>query len=278
MTPQIFVPIHTYPDGNSERLGHHAAAVARHLHGEVRALVLNGDFPRVSSALGNILIDVPAMIAEAKAKCQERGATLVRAMESVMASHGIAFSAAEAECLPALVGDTISYNARYYDLTLIGLRTDDATLRASAEAAVFCSGRPTLLVPEEAPVASIGHVMLAWDGSRVAARAVADAREFLARARSVTIASVVDEKELPDSSGLSRLADHLSRHELRAEVVRLESRGRPIAETLQGAARERGAGLLVMGGFGHSRMRDFVLGGATQGVLASLKMPVMLSH
>jgi len=63
-----------------------------------------------------------------------------------------------------------------------------------------------------------------------------------------------------------------------ATVARVQSRGRPIAETLQEHAQEIGAGLLVMGGFGHSRMRDFVLGGATGGILKDLRLPVLLSH
>ncbi len=70
------------------------------------------------------------------------------------------------------------------------------TTRDTAEAVIFGSGRPTLIVEESSPVATPEHVMIAWDGSRVATRAVSDAREFLKRARSVTIASVTDEKVL----------------------------------------------------------------------------------
>ena len=116
------------------------------------------------------------------------------------------------------------------------------------------------------------------DGSRVAARAVSDAGDFLQRAQTVTIASVTDEKVLPDEDPGSRLAEYLSRHDIEATVARVQSRGRPIAETLQEHAQEIGAGLLVMGGFGHSRMRDFVLGGATGGILKDLRLPVLLSH
>ena len=84
--------------------------------------------------------------------------------------------------------------------------------------------------------------MIAWDGSRVAARAVTDARDFLQRAQTVTIASVTDEKALPDDDPGSRLKEYLAPH------------------------------------FGHSRMRDFVMGGATTGILRDLELPVLLSH
>ena len=70
MTLQILVPLHTYPDGNADNIALHAAAIARHLNADVHALVLIADSPRVSSALGNMIIDVPALIGDAKAKCR----------------------------------------------------------------------------------------------------------------------------------------------------------------------------------------------------------------
>lgn len=96
--------------------------------------------------------------------------------------------------------------------------------------------------------------------------------------QTVTVASVTDEKALPDKDPSSRLAEYLSRHDISATVAQVQTRGRLIAETLQEHAREIGADMLVMGGFGHSRMRDFVLGGATSGVLKDLRLPVLLSH
>ena len=278
MKLQILVPIHTYPDGNADNIAIHAATIARHLIADVHALVLNCDFPRVSSVLGNMLIDVPALIGGAKAKCRERGAALVRAMETEMEPLGILFRTTKIESFPGATGDVVNSFARYHDLVVVGIGASDVTPQATAEAVIFGSGRPTLLVPEDAPAAPFGHVMIAWDGSGVAARAVSDARDFLQRAQSVTIASVTDEKALPDDDPGSRLAEYLSRHDIEATVAHVKSHGRPIAETLQKHAREIEAGMLVMGGFGHSRMRDFVLGGATNRILRNLRLPVLLSH
>ena len=278
MTLQILVPLHTYPDGNADNIAHHAAAIVRHLNADVHALVLIADFPRVSSALANMLLDVPALIGDAKAKCRERGSAIIKAMEREMEPLGIRLRTGKIECFPSAAGDVVTSLARYHDLALVGIGASDVTPRATAEAAIFGSGRPALLVPEDAPVGVFGHVMIAWDGSRVAARAVSDAGDFLQRAQTVTIASVTDEKALPDEDPGSRLAEYVSRHDIQATVARVQSRGRPIAETLQKHAQEIGAGLLVMGGFGHSRMRDFVLGGATGGILKDLRLPVLLSH
>lgn len=278
MKIQILLPVHTYADGNADRFALHAAAIARHLDADVHALVLNADFPRVSSALGNLLIDVPALIGGAKAKSRERGSAVIQAMKTEMGPLGISLRTTQIECFPGAAGDVVSSIARYHDLVLVGIGASDVTPQATAEAAIFGSGRPTLLVPEDASVTTFGHVLIAWDGSRVAARAVSDARDFLQLAQTVTVASVTDEKALPDKDPSSRLAEYLSRHDISATVAQVQTRGRLIAETLQEHAREIGADMLVMGGFGHSRMRDFVLGGATSGVLKDLRLPVLLSH
>ncbi|MBO1074679.1 universal stress protein [Roseomonas marmotae] len=278
MPIQILVPLHTYPDGNAEGIALHAAAVAQHLRGQVHALILGAEFPRVSSPFGNLVVDVPTMISETKAKCHARGNALAGALKSTAAAAGVSFRATELSCYPYSVGDVVADHGHYHDLILAGLRPDDETLRITAEAAIFGSGRPVLLVPESHPPHSLQQVTIAWDGSRVAARAVADAREFLRRASSVTVATVVDEKRLPESAVEERLIAYLASHGIQAEAAKLRSDGKAIAGRLQDFAREREAGLLVMGGFGHSRMRDFVLGGATRGILTDPKIPVLISH
>ena len=83
---------------------------------------------------------------------------------------------------------------------------------------------------------------------------------------------------MPEEDPGSRLADYLTRHGIQTTVARVQSHGRPIAQALQEHAREIGADMLVMGAFGHSRIRDFVLGGATSGILRQLELPVLLSH
>jgi nucleotide-binding universal stress UspA family protein len=278
MKTQMLVPLHTYPMPNENGIALHAAAVARHLDADVHALVLKASIPRVSSALGNMLIDVPAMIGDAKEKCRLRGEELVQAMREETGPSGISLRTTEIECLPAAFGDAVADHARYHDLVMVGLGSGNVALQATAETAIFGSGRPTLLVPEEMPVATFGHVMIGWDGSRVAARAVADARDFLRRAQVITIASVTDEKPLPEEDPGSRLAEYLTRHGIQTTVAGVQSHGRPIAQSLQEHAREIGADMLVMGAFGHSRIRDFVLGGATSGILRQLRLPVLLSH
>ena len=278
MAIQILVPLHTYPDGDSAGLVRHAGAVGKHLKGDIHGLVLVADFPKLASPLGNLLLDVPALVADTRNRCVARGKALHEALKSEAAAAGVSFRAGEVDCDPARFCDVVAEAARYHDLTLAGLQGDDPILRASAESAIFDSGRPVLLVPENAAPASFSHVLIAWDGSSVAARAVADARDFLHRATAVTIATVVDEKHLPKEAPGKSLAAYLTAHGIKAGIQELRSEGRPIAEVLQEAARRLEAGLIVMGGFGHSRMRDFVLGGATRGILGNLRVPTLVSH
>ncbi len=278
MTLQILVPLHTYPDGNSANLAAHVATVAHHLKADVHGLVLNATFPRASSLMGNMLINVDGMAHEITAKCHARGAALVAAVQTALDPVGVNFRSTQLDCVMGTIGGAAETYARYHDLTVTGIGVNDVSLEASAETVMFTSGRPTLLVPQDLPPSQYRHVMIAWDGSRVATRAVADARDFLRLAKSVTIAVVTDEKTLPVKNPALKLVDYLDLHNINAAVALVQAQGRPIAHALQDHALEIGADVMVMGAFGHSRMRDFVMGGATAGILRDLKLPVLLSH
>ncbi len=278
MTLQILVPLHTYPDGNSVGIAAHAAAVARHLKADVHGLVLNATFPPASSIMGNMIINVDSMVREVTAKCHLKGVALVEAMQAELEPAGINFRSTELDCTLGTIGGAAETIARYHDLILTGLSANDVSMAATAETVVFGSGRPTLLVPQDAAPSQFQHVMIAWDGSRVATRAVADALNFLRLAKTVTIAVVTDEKTLPDENPGLKLAGYLDRHGIGAVVSLVHAQRRSIAPTLQDHAHEIGADMMVMGAFGHSRMRDFVMGGATTGILRDLKLPVLLSH
>ena len=103
-------------------------------------------------------------------------------------------------------------------------------------------------------------------------------RDFLRLAKTVTIAVVTDEKTLPEENPGLRLVDYLDRHNISSTVALVQTQRRPIGRALQDHALAIGSDMVVMGAFGHSRMRDFVLGGATTGILRELKLPVLLSH
>ena len=278
MTLQILVPLHTYPDGNSVNIAAHVSSVARHLGADVHGLVLNAAFPAASSLMGNMIINVDSMVREVTARCHVRGAALVLAMEAALGPVGINFRSTQLDCAMGTIGGAAETFARYHDLIVTGLGTNDVSMEATAETVVFGSGRPTLLVPQDLAPSRYQHAMIAWDGSRVATRAVADAHDFLRLAKTVTVAVVTDEKTLPEDNPGLKLVDYLDRHNINSAVALVQAQRRPIARALQDHALEIGADVMVMGAFGHSRMRDFVMGGATTGILHDLKLPVLLSH
>jgi len=172
-------------------------------------------------------------------------------------------------------------HARYADLAILGQHdpeNDETALsRPQPERITLASGRPILVVPYAGQFEKIGrYVLVAWNGSREAARAVADAMPILASAEAVTVL-MVDPQAGVDLPGAD-IALHLARHGVKAQVERTVSADVPIAEVLLSRAADLGADLLVMGAYGHSRVRELLLGGATRSILASMTIPVLMSH
>jgi len=147
------------------------------------------------------------------------------------------------------------------------------------EAALFGSGRPVLLMPRAAPAFSDGMVMVGWDATRAAVRALHDAMPFLSRARQIVVASVSDDKELLLAASGPAICGFLGQRDISASFQALRREQRSVGEALLFHARRLGANLLVMGGFGHAREREFLFGSATRDVFrAYLDIPVLLSH
>lgn len=278
MSLQILAPLHTYPEANSSSLARHLTSIAKYLNADLHVLALTADFPPVSSALGTLLVDVPAMIRDAQSTCRRNAKALVEAIQSEATPKGVQLRVTDTECFPPNYGELVAKHARYHDLIAVGLGTSELA-PSTAEGAIFGSGKPTLLLPEKSAEKPYAHVMIAWDGGRASARAVADGFLFLRQAAKVTVVSVTDEKKLPHNDPAAQLAAYLARRDIKAAVANVEGgRYRPIAELLQEHAQKIDAGLMIMGAFGHSRVRDFVLGGATNGVLSDLRLPVLLAH
>ena len=188
---------------------------------------------------------------------------------------------APADRLPEL----FARHARHADLVVVGCSdpgpdAEGVETPELLETAFLGTGRPTLIVPADAGRMPPERMLVAWDGSREAARAVHDALPLLGRAVRVLLV-VVDPRGLADRVGPEPGADmaaHLARHGIAVEVEAVASGSRSTGETLLARAAEMGAGTLVMGGYGHLRLRELVLGGVTRHVLAHTTIPILLSH
>ncbi len=272
-----FMPLGTYPeviaDGAILAAAGFAAALGFKLH--VRAYSV--DIPQVYSPMGGFLLDVPGLFLAAEEKSKAECLRVKDLLEGSTENRAsLEFSSRQVQVGAVL--DLATAEARYYDLLVLPWSDGSVLPQDMAEAVVFGSGRPAILVPPSARPASIDHIAIAWDASRVAARALGDALSLLPAGSRVSVLTVQDEKPLSGSDVAGSLASSLERRGFKARPCSIAIAGKTIAEALQEAALAQGAQLLAMGGFGHSRMRDFVLGGATKGVLADLRLPTLLSH
>ena len=145
--------------------------------------------------------------------------------------------------------------------------------RLVLEAALIDTGRPLLIVPPKAAKIG-GHVAIAWNGSTQAARAVALAMDFIAGAQSVTVLTA---KEGGADYRPDEVREYLGWHGIKANVVQVAGKDDP-AKALLSAAGKAGADLLVMGAYGHSRMREMVFGGVTRHIARHMTVPTLFSH
>lgn len=171
-------------------------------------------------------------------------------------------------------------NARYADL-VIAAQPDpgEPSDLSFAGELLLCAGRPVLFVPYAGRFADAGRrVLVAWNASREAARAVSDALPLLERADAVEVVAFeprgADHGEIPGAD----IALYLARHGVKAAAARQRAPDMDVASQILSRAADTSADLVVMGGYGHSRMRELVLGGATRGLLRAMTVPVLMSH
>ena len=173
-------------------------------------------------------------------------------------------------------GQLVGRLGRIFDLTVVARRGPRGSSHDTVRAALFDTGRPMLLTPPEAP-ASVGEtVLLAWNASPQAARAVAAAIPFLQRAARVTIISVG--RGAPPSPTAEELARSLAWHGIGAHPRDIEQGDRRVRDILLSEAEAAGADLLIIGAYSHSRMRQVVLGGVTEHLLDHAGLPVLMTH
>jgi nucleotide-binding universal stress UspA family protein len=191
---------------------------------------------------------------------------------------------AEARMINVPAGDVpnlFASMARRFDLSVIAQPEPDKSdlERLIVEAALFDTGRPVLVVPYiQRAGLKLDRLMLCWDGSRSAARAAADAMPFILRAKAIEIAIVASEPAKSDELPGADMAHHLARHGAKVELQRIVTAETDVASTILSHAADNSADFLVMGGYGHSRLREFILGGVTRGILGSMTIPTLLSH
>lgn len=250
-----------------------ALAFNAHLSGTafVRDLVIPGSVFESAAA---------AYSAPYRQESEAAAKTAIAAFEERCRRDGLAHDSTTLDGAMLGITDQLSRRARSFDLSILPQATpdgdDDETFLI--EAALFDSGRPVLVVPyiQVAPF-RLERVIVAWDGSRSAARAVGDALPLLSRARDIEIVTVTPDTK-PAGVPAADMARHLARHGLKIELRSLTDNSIGISNCILSHAADRSADLIVMGGYGHSRLREFVLGGMTREILESMTVPTFMSH
>jgi nucleotide-binding universal stress UspA family protein len=213
-------------------------------------------------------------------EAEEAAKAAVAKFEESARGSGISAEARWMTASFAGTADLFGRIARRFDLSVVrqaesGKNTPDSLI---IEAALFDAGRPVLVVPyvQKAGI-RLDRVMVCWDGSRSAARAVGDAMPFLKRAKAVEVVIVGDRVKSNEIPGAD-IAHHLARHGVTVEVKEIVATDIDPANVLLSYAADCSADVLVMGGYGHSRLREFVLGGVTRSILATMTIPTLMSH
>jgi nucleotide-binding universal stress UspA family protein len=265
--------------GSADNLAKFAASVAATVGAHLTGLAFRYE------PLMPLMVDmygVPPEMLESQRDENERAVKAAIASFNAAVRGSAVASAAHALDAPvAGTPDMLGQIARRFDLSIIAQpRPEEPALaRLLLEAALFESGRPVLVMPYiQTAGLQLDRVLVGWDGSRSAARAIGDGMAFLRKAKRCEIVIVSGEPAKSDELPGADIAHHLARHDVKVEVNRIASREIDVASTILSHAADASADLLVMGGYGHSRMREFILGGVTRGIVAAMTVPTLLSH
>jgi nucleotide-binding universal stress UspA family protein len=224
---------------------------------------------------------IQAHIDASRAEAEAAG----KAFREVAEKAGLGVEWRSVEEPVADVARVVALHARHADLTVLGQPDPDEPGRSLSldivERLLLDAGGPVLLIPYAGKFETIGdHVMLAWNGSRESARAVRDSLPFLAKGAKVTVLQVNPPSRKPadrDVAGAD-IAVHLARHGLKAEAAHVVAEDMKVGDMILSRAADAGADMIVMGAYGHSRLREMVLGGATRHILQHMTVPVLMSH
>jgi nucleotide-binding universal stress UspA family protein len=223
---------------------------------------------------------VAAVFEMEEERAAQRAAAALQVFEAEARNANIAYECRAIEDAPADAATAVATAARLYDLAVVlqpDTRTDSFDNILPREVLIQAGG-PVLFVPHIfRGTFNPKRIGICWDGSRLAARAVRDARPFLARADAV-VAIAINEENVPVEASAQNLAKHLARADLPIRIVELPAARAEIQPTILSLTADENLDMLVMGGYGHSRLQEGLLGGVTRAMLQAMTVPTLMSH
>lgn len=276
----ILLQIDTYPEPTPVEGVDWAVALAKLMGARITAVATAVDLPLQSNRLADFLIGLSNLEKQVEDESRAAGRRALDHFTTVAKDAAVYADAELARLSLYLIPAIIAKRARTHDVCLVPLAGGLDGQVEIAMAAMFESGRPVLVFRPSSPPISprLNRIVVAWDGSRCAARALADAMPLLSLAAEVQVLSILREKPGLAPGATADVTRHLRSHGIEAKGVEIDGGGKLIESSLGAYVRETKPDLMVMGAYGHSRLREFVLGGATEYILEELPVPVLLAH
>jgi nucleotide-binding universal stress UspA family protein len=275
--------VYTGSGVTARRMSEYAATFASIFKARLAGLIVEVDFVDYS-AIDRAMTDadkalVVSILLKQRAPVHDAAVRDSIVFENAARHCNVSYNTSFKTCVSADVPAVVTEMARLYDCVLLPSNEEVGGFHIPIiEEVLFNSGRPLIILPtDHDAMCSLGHVIVAWDGSRPATRAVHDALPILREATVVDITTITEEKPLSQLPSGPDLVRHLKAHDIRARYQEVHLGNTPVGEQIMDEALHRGAGLLVMGAYGHSRIRQIVFGGATRTILKKPRLPVMLS-
>lgn len=277
----ILLHIDSYPEPTSDAAIDAAVDVAALLGAQITALALRLSIPVRSNIIAEHLIGLSDLAREEEARslaaCTHGLDRFKARAESRGVFRGVLLETSE---IPNFA-QHVAQRARARDLCIVPVGAPLDGQDGVAEALIFHSGRPVLLMRREAKVNAKlagGVAVLAWDGSVPAARAMADALPILRGMRQVRVLTILNEKASATAGLAQDAARHLQAHGVETAIDEVDAQGEFISRVLDNYLARTQADLMVMGAYGRSRLREVILGGATEHMLRRAQLPVLMSH
>ncbi len=264
--------------GTHDPAGDYAISVAEAFQSHVLGVAFSYEPIIPGTVMGGI---TPEFIEAQRAESDKRARDAIARFEQNAKRVGISFETAIVSASITGAAERLGRLSRRFDLVVGGQPEREKSVPDEVvdEGVLFDSGRPVVFVPFiQRGGLKLDRVMVCWDGSRAATRAIADSLPFLRKAKQVEIVMVANGRSKSDEMPGADLGQPLARHGLQVEVKRIPSPDIDVASTILSYAADSSADMIVMGGYGHSRLREFILGGVTRGLLESMTVPALMSH
>jgi nucleotide-binding universal stress UspA family protein len=275
----IFLPLVGEPDAAAIAAIEKCVAMADRIGARVTAVVVEEDIFVRPKVVISADLDNSAAVEAVRSVSDAHG--LLNAFDVAVARFGVRSERRLSRLAAPEIPTSFAVSARLKDLSLVPVKADDGRSEKIVERLIFESGRPILMCPEEfaaeLPVV-LDDVVIAWDHTAPAARAVADALPILQLAASVRIVTATDDKTPAELVSGAALVSHLAEHGIKATFETVKIDGSSVGKVFEAYVKANTINLLVMGAYRHSRLSEIVWGGVTKTVIGRPPCWVLMSH